>query len=44
MGRADKINWCEGMEWIESGLGQVADCCDHGNELQGSIKCLEFLD
>jgi len=29
-----------------SGSGQrpVADCCEHGNELSGSIKGGEFLD
>jgi hypothetical protein len=35
----------EGMDWI--GLAQdrqVADTCECGNELSGSIKCGEFLD
>jgi hypothetical protein len=27
-----------------SELGQLAGCCDKGNELSGSIKCREFLD
>ena len=27
-----------------SGLGQVASCCECGNELLCSIKCGEFVD
>jgi hypothetical protein len=27
-----------------SGYGQVAGCCDLGNEPSGSIKCGKFLD
>jgi len=36
---------CGYMEWI--GLaqdGEVADACECGNELSGSVKCGEFLD
>ena len=33
---------CGYMDWI--GLAQVADACDCGNELSGSVKCGEFLD
>jgi len=33
-----------GMEWCGSGYGQVAGCCECGNELPGSIKCREFLN
>jgi hypothetical protein len=31
---------------VASGLGQgpVAGCCEHGNELSGSIKGGEFID
>jgi hypothetical protein len=34
------------MEWIELAQDnrQVADTCECGNELSGSIKCGEFLD
>jgi hypothetical protein len=27
-----------------SGQGPMAGCCEHGNELLGSIKSGEFLD
>ena len=30
--------------WAGSGQGQLADACECGNELSGSIKCGEFLD
>jgi len=33
---------CGYMDWI--GLAQVADACECGNELSGSVKCGEFLD
>jgi hypothetical protein len=33
-----------GLERCGSGWGQVADTCECGNELSGSIKCWEFLD
>jgi hypothetical protein len=29
------------MDWIH---GQVAGCCEHGDEPSVSIKCGEFLD
>ena len=29
-------------DWME--LAQVADACEYGNELKGSIKCGEFLE
>ena len=32
------------MDGVGSGWGQVADACEYGNELSGSIKCGEFLD
>jgi hypothetical protein len=30
--------------FIGSGQGQVAGCCEHGDEPSDSIKCGEFLD
>ena len=36
--------WGYGIDRAGSGQGQVADSCDCGNELMGSIKCGEFLD
>jgi len=37
------ICW-EGVNWIDLAQGQVAGCCEHGNELTGFIKCGELLD
>jgi len=31
-----------GSSWLM--MGQVADACECGNELMGSVKCEEFLD
>jgi hypothetical protein len=33
-----------GLGWSDAGRGQVAGCCEHGNEASFSIKCGEFLD
>ena len=33
-----------GLDGAGSGYGQVAGCCECGNEPLGSIKCGEFLD
>jgi len=33
-----------GLDSSDLGWGQVAGCCEHGNEPSGSIKCGEFLD
>ena len=30
------------MHLSGSGQGQVVDCCEHGTETSGSIKCGEF--
>jgi hypothetical protein len=30
--------------WTGSGQGQVAGCCERGNESSGLIKCGKFLD
>jgi len=38
MGGGDGLD-LSGSEW-----GQVAGCCECGNEPAGSIKCGEFLD
>jgi hypothetical protein len=36
---------CGGMDWIELAQDrQLTGICECGNELSGSIKCLEFLD
>jgi len=34
---------CGYMDWIEEWI-QVANACECGNELTGSVKCGEFLD
>ena len=38
--------WCERLGLDASGLrkGQVASCCERGNEPLGYIKCEHFLD
>jgi hypothetical protein len=36
--------WGNGLDRAGSGYGQVAGCCECGNELSGSIKFGEFLD
>jgi len=36
--------WVYGLDWAGPGLSQVAEACECGNELSGSIKCGEFLD
>ena len=33
-----------GLDSYGWGLGQVTDCCEHGNEPVGSIKCRKFVD
>jgi hypothetical protein len=33
---------CAGLSWLR--IGQVAGCCECGNEPPGSIRCGEFLD
>jgi hypothetical protein len=33
-----------GLDRAGSGEGQVAGCCECGNEPSGTIKCGEFLD
>ena len=33
-----------GVDRSGSGCGQVAGCCECGNELSSSIKCGEFLN
>jgi hypothetical protein len=40
------MKWDGGGAWTgyASGQGQVAGCCECGNERSGSIKCGEFLD
>jgi hypothetical protein len=36
--------WGYGLDWVGSGLGQLAGTCECGNEPSGSIKCGEFLE
>ena len=36
--------WGHGLDRASSGQGQVADTCECGNELMGSIQCGEFLE
>jgi hypothetical protein len=33
-----------GLDWSGWGEGPVEVCCEHGNELSGSITCWEFLE
>ena len=33
-----------GLDWSDSGQGQVAGTCECGNEPSGYIKCGEFLN
>ena len=35
--------WACGLDWTGPGYIQVADACECGNELSGSVKCGEFL-
>ena len=37
-------NWKEVVVISGLGQGQVADTCECGNEISGSIKCGKFLD
>jgi hypothetical protein len=38
-----EIEWvC--VEWIHLSQGLVEGCCEHNNELLGSIKCWKFLE
>jgi hypothetical protein len=39
----NRVGRCE-LDSSGSGQGPVAGCCEHGNELPGSIKCEEYLD
>ena len=39
-----KVGWGYGLDRSGSGQGQVADCCECGNEPSGSIKFGEFID
>ena len=36
--------WGYGLDRAGSEKGQVAGCCECGDEPSGSIKCGEFLD
>ena len=36
--------WVYGLDWPGQRWRQVADACECGNELSGSVKCGEFLD
>ena len=36
--------WVFGLDWTAPGQRQVADACECGNELSGSVKCEEVLD
>jgi hypothetical protein len=33
-----------GLDLSGSGFGQVAGCCEDGNEPSGSVQCGEYLD
>ena len=36
--------WVYGLDRAGLRERQVADACECGNELSGSVKCVEFLD
>ena len=36
--------WLYRLDWVGSGLRQLADGCECGNEPSGSEKCGEILD
>jgi len=36
--------WVYGLDWAGPEWRQLADACEYGNELSGSVKCGEFLD
>ena len=38
------MGWGRGLDRYDSGQGQVAGCCECGNEPSSSIKCGEFLE
>jgi hypothetical protein len=39
-----EVGWGNGLDRSGSEYEQVADSCEYGNELSGSIKCRKFLD
>jgi hypothetical protein len=39
-----EVVWGHRLHWCSSGQGQVANCCECGNEPSGYIKCGKFLD
>ena len=39
-----EVGWGHVLDRSGSGQGQVADCCEYGNEPSGSIRCGEFSD
>jgi hypothetical protein len=39
-----EVGWGHGLDRSGLGYGQVAGCCECGNEPSGSIKCGEFLE
>ena len=36
--------WSYGLDLVGSVQGHMTGTCECGNELSGSIKCVEFLD
>jgi hypothetical protein len=44
--KMDHRDWIErsGLDRSGSGQGQVAGCCEYGDEPSNSIKCGEFLE
>ena len=43
-GSSGSEKWGYGLDRAGSEKGQVAGCCECGDEPSGSIKCGEFLD
>ena len=39
-----ELGWRHGLDQSGSGQGQVAGCCEYGDEPSGSIKCREFFE
>ena len=39
-----EVRWGQELDRSSSGYGQVAGCCEYGNEPSDSVKCGEFLE
>jgi hypothetical protein len=39
-----EVEWGHGRNRSDSGQGQLAGCCEYGNERSGFMKCGKFLE